>query len=123
MKVCVYIFLFAVVFRPAFPFLDYLINYHYITTELCENKNAPEKHCNGKCHLKKELAKTYKNDTPSSNEKKSETAEIVVLFLVKIPVFTFEKNTEAILKVNSDYKNFYSHIEPHTVLKPPIFSC
>lgn len=123
MKVCVYIFLFAVVFRPAFPFLDYLINYHYITTELCENKNVPEQHCNGKCHLKKELAKAYKNDTPSSNEKKSETAEIVVLFLVKIPVFSFEKNAEAILKVNSDYKNLYSHIEPYFVLKPPIFSC
>lgn len=87
MKFCVYIFLFAVVFRPAFPFLDYLVNYHYITTELCENKNAPEMHCNGKCHLKKELAKAYKNETPSSNEKKSETTEIVVLFLVKIPVF------------------------------------
>lgn len=121
MKLCVYIFLFAVVFRPAFPFLDYVVNYHYIATELCENKNAPELHCNGKCHLKKELAKTYKNDTPASNEKKSETTETLVLFIVKIPVFSFEENRVSTFLVNTFYNNLYSHLEVVNIFRPPIF--
>mgnify|MGYP003577714119 CR=1 FL=1 len=121
MKFCVYIFLFAVVFRPAFPFLDYVVNYHYIATELCENKNAPELHCNGKCHLKKELAKSYKNDTPASNEKKSETAETILLCIVKIPVFYFDVNSISHFIANTFYNNLYSHLETVNIFRPPIF--
>ncbi|MBS7253569.1 hypothetical protein [Flavobacterium branchiicola] len=123
MKFCVYLFLFSLVFRPAFPFLDYVLNYQYIATELCENKTKPQLGCNGKCHLKKELIKAYKDETPSSNDKKSETTETVVLFIVKIPVFTFETSTKSILKVNSVYQNLYSHLNTGSVFRPPIFSC
>jgi Na+-transporting NADH:ubiquinone oxidoreductase subunit NqrF len=35
--------------------LNYLANTSYYSTELCENKNAPELNCNGKCHLSKEI--------------------------------------------------------------------
>lgn len=110
-------------FRPAFPFLDYVLHYHYIATELCENKTKPDLGCNGKCHLKKELAKAYKNDVPASNEKKSETTETVVLFIVNIPVFTFEKTNKSILRIHSEYQNLYSHLDTHSVFRPPIFIC
>lgn len=123
MKFCVYIFLFAVMFRPAFPFLDYVLNYHYIATELCENKMKPELGCNGKCHLKKELAKAYKNDVPASNEKKAETAETIVLFIVTIPTFSFGKKEKPILRINSAYQNLYSHLDTDSVFRPPIFNC
>lgn len=119
MKFCVYIFLFALLFRPAFPFLDYLVNYHYITTELCENKNTPELHCNGKCHLKKELAKAYKNDLPTSNDKKSETFETAVLFIVKIPVFHFERSTYSAITIATAYKNLYTYLDAVFVFRPP----
>ena len=122
MKFFVYIFLFSVVFRPAFPFLDYVVNYHYIVTELCENKNAPELSCNGKCHLKKELAKAYKNDVPASNEKKAETVETVILFIVNLPVFCFETAHKTHLKINSVYKNLYSHLDTVSVFRPPTFN-
>jgi hypothetical protein len=37
-------------------YLNYYINKSYYTYVLCENKDNPEKpHCNGKCHLKKQL--------------------------------------------------------------------
>lgn len=123
MKFCVYIFFFAVMFRPAFPFLDYVMNYHYIATELCENKNKPELECNGKCHLKKELAKAYKNDIPSSNEKKTETTETVILFIVNLPVFSFDKDNKHFQKIQSVYQNLYSHLDTVFVFRPPIFNC
>ena len=121
MKFCVYIFLFAVVFRPAFPFLDYVVNYHYIATELCENKNAPELHCNGNCQMIKDHDKSYKNDVPVSNEKKSETAETVVLFIVKIPVFHFDENNVSLFITKAFYNNLYSHLEAVNIFRPPIF--
>jgi hypothetical protein len=44
--------------RPHYPVLDYLVNYDYIATQLCENKDQPILDCNGKCYLIKELEKS-----------------------------------------------------------------
>ncbi len=34
----------------------YQANYNYYATELCENQNKPELHCDGKCYFAKQLA-------------------------------------------------------------------
>lgn len=122
MKFCVSLFLFAVMFRPVFPILDYVLNYHYIATELCENKNVPELGCNGKCHLKKELAKAYKNDVPASNEKKIENIETVILFMINILVFNFANTLQTFVKINTVYQNLYSHLNTVFVFHPPVFN-
>jgi len=44
-------------FKPILPAVEYVVLYDYIKNELCVNKSKPELECNGKCHLKKELAK------------------------------------------------------------------
>jgi hypothetical protein len=36
---------------------DYALNNKFIATVLCENKNKPVMHCNGRCHLRKQLQK------------------------------------------------------------------
>lgn len=43
-----------------FAFIDYEMNYEFISQVLCVNKDKPELQCNGKCHLVKEMAKTEK---------------------------------------------------------------
>lgn len=48
---------------PLFPFVEYVVKYDYIISEKCENKDKPEMHCNGKCHLKKQV----ENTTPTKN--------------------------------------------------------
>lgn len=121
MKFCIYIFLFAVLFRPVFPILDYVLNYRYISTELCENKDTPEKGCKGKCHLKKEMAKALKNETPFSNEKKSEITETILLYLENIPVFNFQNSQKVILEINTVYINFYVYLKAFFVFRPPVF--
>lgn len=51
----------------------YEINKDYIAATLCENKNKPEMHCNGKCYLNKQLKKADKTsgqkDTPDTIKK------------------------------------------------------
>ena len=56
--------------------IDYNYNKKFIARELCINKNKPWMHCNGKCHLKKRIAKEQENNQPSSGnllKEKSET--------------------------------------------------
>lgn len=42
-------------FRQAEILFSYHLNQTYIAENLCVNRSKPEMHCNGKCHLKKEL--------------------------------------------------------------------
>lgn len=44
------------IFSKQLIFADYQLNKSFIAAVLCENKSKPQMHCEGKCHLKKELA-------------------------------------------------------------------
>lgn len=43
--------------RPIAPFVEYALNYDYISEVLCINKDNPEINCKGKCHLIKQIEK------------------------------------------------------------------
>ncbi|WP_430615432.1 hypothetical protein [Flavobacterium sp. JP2137] len=58
MKPFLALILLVFVFKPVLPIAGFVVNYDYIKNELCENKDRPELHCNGRCYLKKELAKS-----------------------------------------------------------------
>lgn len=48
--------------KPLWPIAEYIINYDYIATNLCENKNRPQLQCDGKCYLTKMLAEEARNN-------------------------------------------------------------
>lgn len=54
--------------QPALPVLEYLINYDYIVSKLCENRDKPVLTCNGKCYLadqvEKQLNLDHKDQVP-----------------------------------------------------------
>ena len=52
---------------------NYEINKEYIANNLCENKAKPKMHCDGKCHLAKELKKEEKKEQSQSNTIKEES--------------------------------------------------
>ena len=43
------------------PVIHYVLHKKYYAEVLCQNKDKPMMHCNGKCHLKKEI-KAQNND-------------------------------------------------------------
>jgi hypothetical protein len=49
---------------------NYLINQTEITQKYCENKAKPTMHCNGKCHLAKELDKQERQEKPMTGTSK-----------------------------------------------------
>jgi len=57
---------------------QYYANKDYIAKNLCENRGKPKMHCDGKCCLKKRLAKEGKDQVPSPRNQKSE--QTVTLF-------------------------------------------
>jgi hypothetical protein len=89
---------------------------------LCENKAKPMMHCNGKCHLMKELAKANENGKSDSSDKKGYTPVVEVLFFQEIKaisLFSFSLSDKE--KMNYNYSNLYSNMNLEYLLRPPIF--
>lgn len=111
-----------VVFRPLVSLVEYAVNYDYIANVLCINKGKPELHCNGKCYLSKELAKT--NDTDSSSLNKTKNSGQKLLDIYILPEIAQVQNTEKISLFNFkfSYKKEYSFLFLCSIFRPPIFS-
>ncbi len=125
MKKFILILALIMLVKPSFPIIEYIINYEYISKELCENKAKPELQCNGKCHLMKELAKASEAEKPLSSDKKDNSKhEIEVVFYQDIeqPLVTlihFPTNSS----VRSNYSNQYAYLNSSTIFHPPTFMC
>src|ERR1700758_2249534 len=96
--------------------VSYSLNKEFIAKNLCENKNKPKMHCNGKCHLKKELQKEEKKDqSPFSSVKE------------KVEVQLFNSQSKVIAPLLSyarigfaEFQNKnYSHLNPGSIFHPP----
>lgn len=110
-----------VVFRPLVPLVEYAVNYDYISRVLCINKSNPELHCNGKCYLSKEIAKT--NDTDSSPLNKTKNSGQKLLDMYVLPEITKISTSEKIFYSNSSflYEMAYSFLFLKHIFRPPVF--
>lgn len=115
------LFTFYMVFRPLIPLAEYAVNYDYIVNTLCVNKSKPEIHCNGKCYLSKELAKT--NDSESSPLQKTKNTGQKILDIYILPDITEISVTEKKLFFNFNfiYETAYSFLFLKSIFKPPVF--
>jgi hypothetical protein len=98
------------------------VNYEYITTVLCENKDKPKLQCNGKCHLIKELAKAAETEKPISSDKKGYSPIQEILFLNKISSFRLVACSCSKQEKNkSMYLDLYSYLKTNSVFHPPTY--
>jgi len=106
--------------KPLLPLLEYAAFYDYIKTELCENKDAPELQCNGKCHLAKQIVKA--GDSESGNEKNQYfKIEISIVYFQETnynELFLLSKDEN--LKINTSYNNTYKFHYTDVVFHPPL---
>jgi hypothetical protein len=111
----------AILFQAFCSFIiyaNYEINKEKITQQFCENKNKPQIHCNGKCHLMKQLKKAEKEEnTPLNNLK--EKIEFSPYVIMDDSVFTFLKYSTNI-KHSFYYVFNFSLIHPNTIFRPPL---
>jgi hypothetical protein len=120
LKKFIIIFNLFIVFKPVLPIVEYIVFYDYITTELCENKEAPELECNGACHLKKELSKVSDSENPFSTDKNNRPLiEFSHLFFEDVQLFNPELIRKLFTKEYSVYLNLYSHLTTNFIFQPP----
>lgn len=65
--------------KPVFPLVEYAVHYDYISRVMCINKNKPAMTCNGKCHLKQQLAQQAETDKPSEKKGNVSTEEFTLI--------------------------------------------
>ncbi|CAM3356099.1 hypothetical protein FLLO111716_05970 [Flavobacterium longum] len=105
--------------KPVLPVAEYVINYDYISTKLCVNKEKPKLQCNGKCQLMKKLAAASESEKPISSDKKANPLEhhdwIDDVKTVAVPGKILGLKTKA----STLYHNFYRNLRGHAVFHPP----
>ncbi len=48
--------------KPIAPYIEYVVNYDYISKVLCINKDKPSMNCKGKCQLMKKIEQQQEDD-------------------------------------------------------------
>ncbi|MGY0038200.1 hypothetical protein [Pedobacter sp. NJ-S-72] len=119
-SVCILLFLIIASqsFNKLWVTVSFKMNERYISSVLCENKNRPEMHCNGRCILVKKLKQAEENEQKQRNQNQENTN---VLFFCKLNRL---KVTEFLLAVKIDsFNRFYLDFKPsafhNDIFKPP----
>lgn len=68
-------------FSRVFVYAGFELNEQYIATVLCENKDKPQLHCNGKCYLAKKLKQAEEKEKKQERDAQKKNAQDV--FFVK----------------------------------------
>lgn len=100
--------------------VEYAAFYEYIKNELCINKEKPQLQCNGKCHLKTELAKA--SDSEKGNEKKqASSTELSFVYFQDVNTHNMLFfNQEQLSKINASYNTIYKYHYMDCVFHPPL---
>ncbi len=113
------IVVFVICFKPAFPFLEYVLNYNYIANELCINKDNLALNCNGKCYLMSKLAEESKQEHSDKSFPLESSFSFVFFQDIKE---LFSPSFFKIYKLNKFLFNSdsYSYNFHQELIKPPI---
>jgi hypothetical protein len=75
--------------KPLWPLAEYVMNYEYIATVLCENREVPEMQCNGKSYLSKMLAQQQAQDQENPFESPLVKADHGPMIAEDLPGYSF----------------------------------
>ncbi|MBV8252693.1 MAG: hypothetical protein JO154_08800 [Chitinophaga sp.] len=59
-----------------FVMLEFYVSQQYIAANLCENRDKPKLHCNGKCHLRKQLSAEEKRSEENPERRAEHKSEV-----------------------------------------------
>lgn len=95
---------------------DFLINQNYIAKNLCENRDKPQLHCNGKCQLCKKLTQEDNKDKQNPQRRNEERNEVLSsrtwFAKLNLPVVTCSKQNFFLKNNNAVIDQSYSFFQP-----------
>lgn len=89
----------AVHFSRFFVFAGFELNKKYIATTLCENRDKPWLHCNGKCYFVKKIKQAQENERNS--ERQSQRDLFQEAFITKADPIKFQ--SQLLLTIDTPY--------------------
>lgn len=107
------------IFRPIFPVVEYMVNYDYIASVLCENTDKPEMQCNGKCYVAKELNKSLEHKGLVQFEKATHLLDCIPAYVYNSDFSNLFQYLKA-MRVLGTSINLYNYLYSSVVLQPPI---
>jgi len=118
------LFYLTIIIRPAIPVWDYFMNYDDIVENKCVNKDKPQLHCNGKCHLRKELKKVLNTENNPVKKKMTLSNKIeeytfyyrIGLLKKYYKIYRFTDETNLFI-TQKTFKGFL----PSLIKPPPVF--
>lgn len=119
-SVCILLLLIIAVqsFNKRLVTISFKLNEQYISSVLCENKNKPEMHCNGRCILAKKLKQAEENEQKQRDQNQESTN---VLFFCKLHRLKLANCLSALQKAS--FNSFYLRFRPspsyNDIFKPP----
>lgn len=114
--ICLLIALLAQTFSKTIIFFAFKTNQDFIAQNLCENRLNPGMHCNGKCHLRKQLQK---------DEQKNPTLPSALKTLDEALAQSEEPSAASFiaffsgLQAYADYHTAFTSREPADIFHPP----
>jgi hypothetical protein len=87
----------AVNFSRFFIYAGFELNRNYIATKLCENRNKPWLHCNGKCYLAKKIKQA--EEKQNSEERQSQKNLFQEAYFTKKPEIRFYSKVLQVMRV------------------------
>ena len=125
-NVLVHLLLFATLLPTVSPWgtiAYYHANKDYIARVLCENRDKPDLHCDGKCYLAKKLKAQQDRQDKETTERVQNTPTLQ-LFCLDYPEFIFSSPADS----NLESPAFAYLIAPYSaplspVFQPPIIGC
>ena len=97
----------------------YQVNKTYIAQKLCENRNKPKMHCNGKCQLRKKM-QLLEQESPSNSSVPVKIDKIAILeFLLPENQASLNNPFSILKKPIIFYDKQYTFSYSNYLLKPP----
>ena len=83
-------------FSQLLVYAGFRVNQKYISNKLCENKNRPWMHCNGKCYLMKKIRQVEENE--QKQEVKDYSSRLDISLVTEPLKFDYNLKTRALPK-------------------------
>ena len=92
-RITAYLLIFSLVtvnFSHLFIYAGFEMNRNYIATKLCENRDKPWMHCDGKCYFMKKIKQA--EDKQASDERQSQKSLFQEVYVASSTVIKFHSS-------------------------------
>ncbi|MBC9913661.1 hypothetical protein [Chitinophaga varians] len=114
--ICISLGLLLQTFSKSLIVLQFRAQQSFIAQVLCENRNKPEMHCNGKCYLKKELDRDASQDKNNNSNKE----RYEVMFVNALPERLTPPSAAPVAHIVF-YTEPFLETPIHSIFHPPQF--